>query len=183
VLDVGCGTGILASLLASRYGAYTGVDFSQAMVNEAQEIAAAKGLQHCEFVCTDAFDVMRDCPDAFDAIFMLDISEHVPDEEWAHIVREARHALKPGGIVYLHTPNLDFFIERLKQHGWIKQFPEHVAVRTARANMRFFKDADYGVVDCTTLPHYNVLRWLHPLTALPFVGRFFAARLWIAASR
>ena len=28
VLDAGCGTGILAELLAPRYGAYTGVNFS-----------------------------------------------------------------------------------------------------------------------------------------------------------
>ena len=181
MLDVGCGPGILASLLASRYGAYTGVDFSQAMVNAARRIAVANGLQHCKFVCADAVDVMRDRHDAFDAIFMLDISEHVPDEEWGRIVRQARQALKPGGIVYLHTPSLDFFVERLKQHGWMRQFPEHVAVRTASANMRFFTDARYSAVECIPLPHYNILRWLHPLAGLPLVGRFFAARLWIAA--
>ncbi len=183
VMDVGCGTGILAGLLAPRYGSYTGIDFSEAMLQQARANARAGGLQHCDFLCADAVDVMRSQPGTWDAVFMLDISEHVPDAEWAGIVDAARLALKPGGKVYLHTPNLDFVLERLKHHGLMRQFPEHVAVRDARRNLGFFERAGYSAARCTTLPHYNILRWLHPLSGLPVVGKYLTARLWIVATR
>lgn len=181
VLDVGCGTGLLASLLASRYGTYTGVDFSQAMVQEARVRADVQELRNCRFLCGDAVDAMRAGVDAYHAIFLLDISEHVPDQEWADIVAAAWQALKPGGRVYLHTPNLDFVVERLKQWGWMRQFPEHIAVRDAQSNTQFFRAAGFKSVACETLPHYNVLRFLHPLAGLPAVGKYMAARLWVVA--
>lgn len=183
VLDIGCGTGLLASLLATRYSSYTGVDFSQAMVHEARRLARERGLQECHFVVGDAVEAMRQTIAAYDAIFLLDISEHVPDDEWATIIEAAWHSLRSGGKVYLHTPNLDFVVERLKELGWMRQFPEHVAVRSAAGNMGFFRDAGYSSISCSALPHYNILRWLHPLTRLPLVGKFMAARLWIVATR
>ena len=181
ILDVGCGIGLLAGILATRYGSYTGVDFSSAMLREARAQADARGLRHCGFLCADAIEVMLENVGAYDAVFMLDISEHVPDREWADIVKAAWLALKPAGRIYLHTPNLDFMLERMKQHGWIRQFPEHVAVRDARENMRFFHEAGCTSVVCNVLPHYNILRWLHPLIRLPVIGKYLAARLWIVA--
>lgn len=183
VLDAGCGTGILSGLLASRCGSYTGVDFSQAMLQEARTRAGREGLRNCEFICADLVEHMYAAEGIYDAIFMLDLSEHVPDAEWAGIVAAARHALQPGGKVYLHTPNLDFVVERLKQRGWMRQFPEHIAVRDAVGNANFFHDAGFAFVRCDMLPHYNVLRWLHPLASLPLIGRYFAARLWLVATR
>ena len=74
-------------------------------------------------------------------------------------------------------------LERLKYHGLMRQFPEHVAVRDARRNLSFFKQAGYAAAHCTILPHYNLLRWLHPLSGLPVVGKYLTARLWIVATR
>lgn len=183
VLDIGCGTGILADLLAPRYGTYTGVDFSQAMIQAAMARVVEHQLRACEFLCVDAVEVMRNRPESFDAIFMLDISEHIPDEEWAGIVDTARQSLRCGGKIYLHTPNLDFVVERLKDRGWMRQFPEHIAVRDPQENMRFFRESGYSEVACTKLPHYNVLRFLHPLSGIPVIGQYLAARLWISAKK
>lgn len=181
VLDLGCGTGLLARLLSSRIKSYTGVDFSQPMISAARDMAAASHLANCDFLCGDAVDVMRRHADGFDAIFALDIAEHIPDNEWQEIVTKARASLKVGGVFYLHTPNLDFFIERMKQVGILRQFPEHIAVRTVRKNLAFFVEAQYSEFECKTLRHYNGLRALHQLVPLPFLGRFFAARVWITA--
>lgn len=183
VLDAGCGTGILSSLVSPRCAAYTGVDFSHAMLQRARLRVSEKGLENCEFICDDLITHMNARQEVYDAIFMLDISEHVPDPEWARIVAASRYALKPDGRVYLHTPNLEFVVERLKQVGLMRQFSEHVAVRDAAGNVKFFLDAGFAAVDCTVLPHYNVLRLLHPLSKLPVVGGCFSARLWIVAVR
>lgn len=183
VLDVGCGTGLLATLLSSRYGKYVGVDFSEAMLQRARLRVQSQGLGSCEFLCMDAIEHMHASESVYDAIFMLDISEHVPDGEWSGIVAAAQHSLKPGGKVYLHTPNLSFILERLKQLGVMRQFPEHIAVRDAKANAGFFHEAGFSNILCESLPHYNILRWLHPLSVLPLIGRYFAARLWIVARK
>lgn len=39
---------------------------------------------------------------AFDAITLLDVAEHVPDP--VHLFRSCFRCLKPGGILYFHTP-------------------------------------------------------------------------------
>lgn len=183
ILDVGCGTGLLAQLLVGHYARYIGVDFSHAMIETARNRALASGLAGSEYVCGDALDVMASHPTSFDAIFLLDISEHVPDSEWQTIINATHSALKSGGRVYLHTPNLEFFVEQLKHRGWMQQFPEHIAVRNAEANCHFFNNAGFARVEHQRLAHYNILRALHPLSRTPMLGKYFAARLWITAHK
>ena len=181
ILDIGCGTGILSRLLEGRYAQYSGIDFSEDMISAARDLT--KGSAHCHFHCADAVGFLDGKIEQFDAIFLLDISEHVADQQWSAIVEAARPALKANGVVYLHTPNLDFFVELLKHHGWIRQFPEHIAVRSQAGNCHFFRDAGSSDVRVSKLPHYNALRYLHPLSRLPIAGKYLAARLWLVASK
>lgn len=184
VLDVGCGNGPLALVLSPLVGEYHGVDFSEAFIHFARWRAQQRVLANCHFHCCDVIDFCSLHPDMFDVVFALDISEHIPDAEWQNIVASMNKALKPGGQVVLHTPNLDFFIERMKANAiLLKQFPEHVAVRTAHQNEAFFERCGFSSVTTEYLPHYNFLRALHPLSRLPGIGPFFAARLLLIAIR
>jgi len=184
ILDVGCGSGALAEFLGDSIGEYHGVDFSAAFIDRARERFGPSGDTVRHFHCMDVVDFVAGNPGRFDRVYALDVSEHVPDEEWAAMVAAFHRALKPGGMAIIHTPNLDFLIERMKQHNvLLKQFPEHIAVRTAAGNAAFFKRAGFRSVTTTRLPHYNVLRFLHPLNRVPLIGRWFAARLLIGATR
>ena len=184
VLDVGCGNGPLALLLAPLVVEYHGVDFSEAFVASARENASRDGLRNCFFHCAEVGDFVATQPGAFDIVFAFDISEHVPDREWASIVASMFLALKPGGRVCLHTPNLEFFVERLKQRNFVlRQFPEHVAVRTAGQNADFFRQAGFRDVRVEYVPHYNALRHLHVLSRLPLIGPLCSARLLLSAIR
>ena len=92
--------------------------------------------------------------------------------------------LKPGGVAYLHTPNLEFFIERMKASNFIlKQFPEHIAVRGPSQNMKFFQEAGFYPVSLLFLSHCNILKLIHPLSHLPYLGAWFGARIFIAAKK
>jgi len=184
VLDVGCGHGALLAKLDGRVGEYHGVDFAEPFIRSARKRAEEAGRTHCFFHLADVTEFASEHPGEFDIVFALDISEHVPDREWAAIVSSLRAALKPGGQMICHTPNLDFFIERMKEHRILmRQFAQHIAVRNVAQNVAFFEQAGFSRIHAMTLPHYNILRLLHPLSRLPVVGRYFAARVLIVAEK
>lgn len=107
---------------------------------------------------------------------------YVYDESWLCNLKSIRKCLKPNGTLYLHTPNSEFFIEKMKERNFIlRQFPEHIAVRNIVENTVLLEQAGFKVNSIRLLPHYNILRFLHPLSYIPFIGKWFNARLFIEA--
>ena len=184
VLDIGCGSGQLLELLHERVSAYNGVDFSPQFIKAAEESAKEIGRDNAFFHCEPIETYCARHPQTFDAAFALDISEHVYDPEWLEILRAIRGALKPGGRLYIHTPNAGFVIEMMKQRNFLlKQFPEHVAVRNQAANIALLREAGFDIVGTHDLAHYNILKTLHLFSRLPIIGQYLKARLFIVAVR
>ena len=184
VADFGCGNALLLPLIYKVVHKYFGIDFSEDFIRVAKQRQLYAGISNAEFYCGFIQDFCKDHEGFFDAVFALDLSEHVYDDEWQEIVNGMRLSLKPGGKAYLHTPNLDFLIELMKANDFIlKQFPQHIAVRNAEQNAAFFQAAGFADVSVAFLPHYNVLRCLHPLSHLPVVGRYFRARILLSATK
>lgn len=97
VLDVGCGTGSLAVLLAESGFAVHGVDFSQRMVEAAAEKAAAAGVD-ARFEQGDASAPPYD-PASFDVVLCRHVLWALPDpglalQRWCALLR-------PGGRLVL----------------------------------------------------------------------------------
>lgn len=181
--DFACGNGMLAQVLGQRAAAYHGVDFSKDFINAARDWASRSQLKNCNFHCIDIIDFCKVNPYRFDVATTLDFSEHVDDRTAIAIYTAIRRSLKSGGTLYLHTPNSEFFLERAKAIGLLPQFPEHIAVRSG-AQLRDLLVAagfDRNAITVRAIAHYNVLKALHPLSYLPFLGGWFAARLWIKA--
>jgi len=100
VLDVGCGTGVLAAQLAEQrrdLGRICGVDLSTGMLETARRLAAERGLGGAiEFVQGDAEHLgFEDA--SFDAVVSLYALRHFPDP--AQAIREMRRVCRPGGQV------------------------------------------------------------------------------------
>ncbi|MCA0303892.1 MAG: methyltransferase domain-containing protein [Proteobacteria bacterium] len=58
-------------------------------------------------------DGTRDFPFAdatFDSVFSEHMIEHIPYPDGLHMLRECRRVLKPGGVLRLSTPDLDFLL-------------------------------------------------------------------------
>jgi 2-polyprenyl-6-hydroxyphenyl methylase/3-demethylubiquinone-9 3-methyltransferase len=183
IADFGCGNGMLLHAIGDDFASYDGVDFSPDFIAAANEWAERDHRQRYRFHCCDIREFCARNQQAFDVAATLDFSEHVDDALAIEIYAAIRKALCPGGRLYLHTPNLDFFMERARRIGIVPPFPEHVAVRDGPQTLALLVRAGFspGSITMQTIPHYNVLRWIHPLSRLPIIGRFFAARLWVEA--
>jgi 2-polyprenyl-6-hydroxyphenyl methylase / 3-demethylubiquinone-9 3-methyltransferase len=182
VADFGCGNGVLLELIAGRIGRYVGVDFSEPFVREAMRRAAANGIANGAFERADLVEFCARHPRAFDAAFALDFSEHLYDDQFVRIFSAIRGALKPGGRLYIHTPNAEYFLERFHEWGVLRQVEGHVGVRAARQHVELLERCGFERIDVHYLAHYlTFASKFHVLGRLPIVGRFFRARLFIAA--
>lgn len=97
VLDISCGTGLVTFPIAGAVGeagSVTGVDLSEAMIEQAAVLAEKKGLGYVSFRHMDAEDL--DLPEtSFDiAVNSLGFM-YYPDPDKA--AREMHRILKPGG--------------------------------------------------------------------------------------
>ncbi len=183
VADFACGDGRLMPYVASKVKSYVGVDFSDEMIKLAVEAKNHLGLKNVDFYCEEIEDFCEVNQNKFDCGFALDFSEHVYDDDWLSILVHIKKTLKPGGKLYVHTPNAHFFIELMKQKSIIfKQHKGHIAVRSPEENTALLEKAGFKITRLLLIPHYNILRHIHFLSHLPIVGKYFLARVFIEAS-
>ncbi len=96
VLEVGCGGGLLQAALAGEGWQTTAADISLAAARFAREQSDAGAL---------VFDATKPWPvddDAFDAVLMLDVLEHLADDAWP--LAEARRVVRRGGAAVITVP-------------------------------------------------------------------------------
>jgi 2-polyprenyl-3-methyl-5-hydroxy-6-metoxy-1,4-benzoquinol methylase len=105
VLEIGCGRGGFAAWLATQPDAprqVVAVDYSATAVQKGRQYARAQGLTGVMWEQGDIEGIAH--PDAiFDTVLSFETIEHVPDPRGA--VRELFRVLKPGGRLFLTTPN------------------------------------------------------------------------------
>ncbi|MBI4843734.1 MAG: class I SAM-dependent methyltransferase [Nitrospirae bacterium] len=183
VADFACGGGMLMELIAPKVKSYIGIDFSEPSIKAANERKERSLIKNAEFMCADINKFCQNHPNTFDVGFALDFSEHVYDAELAQLLRSIRTSIRPNGKLYLHTPNAEFFLEMMKSRNFIvKQFPEHIAVRTPEQNLSILREAGFKIEHVWLIPHYNILKCLHPLSYIPTIGEYFKARILIEAA-
>lgn len=104
VLEIACGRGGFSRLLASRGATVWGADFSESAVAIAKDRLLRDPLlvDHVTYVQVDAQDMPFE-ENSFDLVISCETIEHVPDPRAA--VREMHRVCKPGGTLFLTTPN------------------------------------------------------------------------------
>jgi SAM-dependent methyltransferase len=100
VLDVGCGTGSLATLIAGKVQRLVGVDVSAPSIAE-----ASKRLPACEFHTYDGDSLPLE-NDSMDLVFTSCVMHHVPPQDWMKFIAEMNRVVRPGGLVAIieHNP-------------------------------------------------------------------------------
>ena len=140
VLDVGCGIGGSARILARDYGFQVlGISISPSQV--ARATALTPGTLSCRFAVMDALDL--DLPPAsFDAVWTVEAGPHMPDKQ--RFADELLRVLKPGGLLAVADWNrrdpVDGAMNRFER--WVmKQLlnqwahPEFASIRSFRRNL------------------------------------------------
>lgn len=100
ILDMGCGTGLVARTIASRpgfSGRVIGIDISSHLVTAAERLAHEEGIaERVEFRIGDT-RTLEDADATFDAVVAHTLLSHV--EEPLSVVTEAARVLRPGGML------------------------------------------------------------------------------------
>lgn len=148
VLDVGCGIGGSARILARDYGfEVLAISISPAQIERARQLTPA-ALAHCRFAVMDALAL--DLPaGGFDAVWSVEASPHMPDKQ--RYVDELLRVLRPGGLVCIADWNrrdpadgemnaLERWVMRQLLEQWAH--PEFASIRSLGANLEASPWAD-----------------------------------------
>jgi SAM-dependent methyltransferase len=99
IVDIGCGRGELAALLAQHDLEVIGVEPDAGMAAEAR-------FRGVNIRTTDGVSFLDSCADAsLGAIFSCHVAEHMPFDDLLRIVHLSVRKLQPGGLFVAETPN------------------------------------------------------------------------------
>lgn len=104
ILEIGCGRGDFSCWLARQLNGLAhqvAADFSTTAVSKGREFALTENL-HIDWQVMDIQNIGA-ADGSFEVVFSCETIEHVPDP--AQAVRELARVLKPGGTLFLTTPN------------------------------------------------------------------------------
>jgi SAM-dependent methyltransferase len=101
VLEIGCGVGRLAKILAPLVHSYTGLDISPGMLQEAEKRLA--GVSNARFIETDGLGVPSAAADRrYQLALAPAVFIHCPKTVIDLIIRSTYQVLAPGGQLRLH---------------------------------------------------------------------------------
>jgi ubiquinone/menaquinone biosynthesis C-methylase UbiE len=104
VLDVGCGTAPIARSLVAMGTHYTGVDFSDQMVETAKQglsdlVSSGRASLHVGDAINTGF-----AADTFDAVIAMGLLEYLSAAGAGEAIAEAVRVLRPGGVAIFTIP-------------------------------------------------------------------------------
>ena len=141
ILDVGCGTGLNASFLAAAGHTIVGVDVSPVAIDRFR----ANGFEG--FVADIETQNLAVKDDSFDIVYASEVIEHCVDTR--AFLEELFRVLKPGGTLFLSTPNSAFWAYRvlgiLGRTASDYQHPGHVRFFSRRGLRRAVEAVGFKV--------------------------------------
>lgn len=159
VLDIGCGNGEFLNTARQIGWEAWGVDFDPKAIEAARKTGAT--VVQCGLPDTGL-------PSAkFDAVTLSHVIEHVHDPIAAF--REAFRILKPGGQLWLATPNLDSFSHLRFRTDWIGlDSPRHLVLFTRHILEQALVNAGFEAIAYKPCP--SVALWLYQRSFLISLG-------------
>lgn len=151
LLEIGCGPGyFLDEARRAGVARVVGIDRNPWAVEEARR----RGIE----AHVGSIDVLLP-EDAFDAIVMLDLIEHVADP--VPFLAEVRARLRPGGRVFLMTPNIRSALARVAGRRWVSfKIPEHLYYYSPRSMRTLLARSGFEVLSLRGAGQYVTVEFL-----------------------
>ena len=162
VVDLGSGAGLVSHHLAERGATVDAVDLSEEAVAFARN---RWGHLSIDFDVADAAHCNHLASNRYDKAACCDLIEHVHDGTMLGVFREALRLLKPGGLLYVYSPNRDHWIERMKHRNFILRNPVgHICVRRTEEVTAALRECGFEIArvarPTSILPFVRYLEWL-----------------------
>jgi SAM-dependent methyltransferase len=190
VCDYACGNGMLLDFIHSNVGSYCGVDFSNDFIESATQRAKQRNYSNYRFVCSEILDFCRTNTSRFTKAFAFDFTGYLSDSELLEIMNAIRSSLKENGLLYIHIPDGNYFIERIKSIKTVRllliKFGKYIPIKNHQSGSGYRKiliRLGFKDVEILFLPHYNFMKYLHFLRYIPLWGKYFNARLFISCRK
>jgi SAM-dependent methyltransferase len=136
LIEIGSATGYFLNAARTDFDV-EGIEPSE----QACRIAREKFRLDCRL---GAFETAPIPPASADVVAMIDVIEHLGDPKAA--LRRAADVLRPGGILYLVTPDIDSLSARLLRGYWWGLRPAHIYYFDGRTLGRMLEEAGFEVV-------------------------------------
>jgi SAM-dependent methyltransferase len=102
VLEIGCGDTTGSRIVKSTVGYLEGIDI------DAERMASSPSNGTEWEIPTRVWNILDGpLPDAFDAIYALDVMEHITPEYEAMFLRHVKYMLKESGVLIIGMPSLE----------------------------------------------------------------------------
>ncbi len=148
LLDIGCNSGGFLQTLKGPDWKLYGIEISPAQARRAEAKSGAQvfvgGILDAPF------------PESgFDVITGFHILEHVYQPR--EVIRKLWKWLKPGGILYLHVPNIEALEARIFRSYWYGlELPRHLYHFSPTSLSRLFAHFQFDEILLGTLPHNHI---------------------------
>ncbi|MCL4869092.1 MAG: methyltransferase domain-containing protein [Anaerolineae bacterium] len=136
ILDVGAYIGVFVEVARQRSWDAVGLEPSTWAANAAQ----ARGLP----IIQGTLDSPELRGELFDVITMWDVIEHVDDPKGE--MQKAYHLLKPGGLLVVHTMDLDSWMARLMGPRWPWLMDMHIHYFSQKTMRLMLEQIGYRVI-------------------------------------
>jgi 2-polyprenyl-3-methyl-5-hydroxy-6-metoxy-1,4-benzoquinol methylase len=150
LLDVGCHVGVFLEIAQERGWEAWGVEPSCWAAREAR----SRGLR----VIEGTLDQAHLADESFDVITMWDVIEHLTDP--LSYLRESHRLLKKGGLICIHTMNVESPLARLMGHRWPWLMEMHLYYFSRRTLGEMLRKAGFTVVKMVTQGRFLRLGYL-----------------------
>ena len=160
VLEIGCGTGSTALLLAHEVEHFTATDYSGEMINIGIEKAKNQEVTNIEFLKADVFDerLIAGGYDVLMAHNLLHLLENVPQT-----IARVSELLKPEGIFISKTPclgdRMKYMMPLITIMRWLGKAP-HVEALKASQLESMLKDENFEIVETNTFSKKALSRYI-----------------------
>jgi 2-polyprenyl-3-methyl-5-hydroxy-6-metoxy-1,4-benzoquinol methylase len=194
LLDVGCGTGRIVKFFNDNGFKSLGCDIYEDALTFARKINKKNTIVKASAV------KLPFKKNAFDIVISISVIEHLTPNEAEVFIQESERVLKPGGFIFLVTPNYATPIRLLQGKKWFAYFdPTHINFYTPKSLSALLKSSGfihtktrfktaYGPTFDWEFPHH--FGKLPPIAKRFFVYLLFSSPLsiirnsfWIAAQK